>query len=81
MEYRICPYCGAALDPGERCDCQDPGQLQEAEPEEIIFTGSLAELAAELEAEQGERGDTPQAVRTRTLLATTKTQRRGTLQP
>ena len=20
--YRICPYCGAHLDPGERCDCQ-----------------------------------------------------------
>lgn len=21
--YRICPDCGAALDPDERCDCQD----------------------------------------------------------
>lgn len=21
--YRLCPLCGAALDPGERCDCQD----------------------------------------------------------
>lgn len=21
--YRVCPLCGAALDPGERCDCQD----------------------------------------------------------
>lgn len=21
--YRICPNCGAALDPGERCDCLD----------------------------------------------------------
>jgi len=19
--YRTCPYCGLALDPGERCDC------------------------------------------------------------
>ena len=19
--YRTCPYCGAHLDPGERCDC------------------------------------------------------------
>lgn len=22
-DYYICPSCGAALDPGERCDCQD----------------------------------------------------------
>lgn len=22
MMYRICPDCGAALDPGEICDCQ-----------------------------------------------------------
>ena len=21
--YRVCPYCGSHLDPGERCDCQD----------------------------------------------------------
>lgn len=21
--YRPCPYCGANLDPGERCDCLD----------------------------------------------------------
>ena len=21
--YRECPYCGAHLDPGERCDCRD----------------------------------------------------------
>lgn len=23
MGYKICPCCGAYLDPGERCDCQD----------------------------------------------------------
>lgn len=23
MCYRICPLCGANLDPGEICDCQD----------------------------------------------------------
>lgn len=22
--FHTCPWCGAALDPGERCDCQDP---------------------------------------------------------
>jgi len=21
--YRTCPYCGANLDPGEKCDCRD----------------------------------------------------------
>ena len=21
--YRTCPHCGAALDPGERCDCRE----------------------------------------------------------
>jgi hypothetical protein len=24
--YRQCPYCGAYLDPCERCDCQDPDE-------------------------------------------------------
>ena len=23
MFYKICDQCGATLDPGERCDCQD----------------------------------------------------------
>lgn len=22
MYYTVCPHCGASLDPGERCDCQ-----------------------------------------------------------
>lgn len=22
MFFRVCPYCGAALDPGEKCDCK-----------------------------------------------------------
>lgn len=21
--YRTCPYCGAHLDPGEKCDCNE----------------------------------------------------------
>lgn len=28
MRYKECPYCGAALDPGERCDCQDKKKSQ-----------------------------------------------------
>lgn len=23
MGYKICPYCGAALDPEEKCDCRE----------------------------------------------------------
>nr|DAJ23028.1 MAG TPA: alpha-aminoadipate carrier protein [Caudoviricetes sp.] len=23
--YRVCPYCGAHLDPGETCDCKQKG--------------------------------------------------------
>lgn len=28
MSYRICPYCGAALDPGEVCDCKSEAESQ-----------------------------------------------------
>lgn len=28
--YRTCPICGAHLDPGEQCDCQD--KKEEAAP-------------------------------------------------
>ena len=26
--YRTCPICGANLDPGEKCDCQEPDALE-----------------------------------------------------
>ena len=29
--YRTCPSCGAALDPGERCDCQRKGKEKAAQ--------------------------------------------------
>lgn len=29
MCYRICPDCGAYLDPGEKCDCQSENQNEE----------------------------------------------------
>lgn len=35
MDYRICPECGAALDPGEICDCRketDPENKKAAMP-------------------------------------------------
>lgn len=27
--YRVCPYCGAHLDPGEKCDCEREVQKHE----------------------------------------------------
>lgn len=27
--YNVCPYCGANLDPGERCDCREQPEEHE----------------------------------------------------
>ncbi len=42
MGYRICPYCGASLDPDERCDCRDgiATSQKENEPAGGDHTGS-----------------------------------------
>ena len=41
-QYRCCPYCGAALDQNERCDCvkegyfgKKPGEVQLRNPHEV----------------------------------------------
>lgn len=31
MYYTTCPHCGAHLDPGERCDCQDHPENEDQE--------------------------------------------------
>lgn len=38
--YNVCPYCGANLDPGERCDCkeQQSEQQKAAEKEKEVKT-------------------------------------------
>ena len=33
MRYKMCPYCGAALDPGETCDCRDEIAMSQQENE------------------------------------------------
>lgn len=32
--YHTCPYCGANLDPGERCDCESAGTVDKSTAEE-----------------------------------------------
>lgn len=39
--YRVCPYCGSNLDPGECCDCQEK-KLKAAEAETAESAGQLA---------------------------------------
>lgn len=34
MYYTTCPHCGAHLDPGERCDCQDHPENEDRERKE-----------------------------------------------
>jgi hypothetical protein len=54
LRFRICPICGAHLDPGERCDCKDTAAEREAntnESGEVLcaanMKGQFAPYAAE----------------------------------
>lgn len=44
MKYRICPYCGAHLDYGERCDCMDPIDTPLMSAETALFTDTPEEV-------------------------------------
>lgn len=32
--YKTCPFCGANLDPGEKCDCRDTEKEEEEKEDE-----------------------------------------------
>lgn len=32
--YKTCPFCGANLDPGEKCDCRDEQRKEEEKKDE-----------------------------------------------
>lgn len=36
MKHRICEYCGASLDFGEKCDCMEEERIREREIENYI---------------------------------------------
>jgi len=38
MKYRICPHCGAHLDYGEKCDCEEKREQVYVKPQETAET-------------------------------------------
>ena len=46
--YRTCPYCGAALDPGEQCDCKDVAARERAEAEGLLEREETGQMAFRL---------------------------------
>ena len=62
MTFRTCPFCGAALDPCERCDCRDTAESENKEKAAPVRehrsgrveTGLQAQLSASsLHADKG----------------------------
>lgn len=54
--YRRCPYCQAALDPGEICDCQEteeaaPGGNDTESGKEKISTNNIHENGGKVNGE------------------------------
>lgn len=37
--YRVCPLCGASLDPGEQCDCRERTENEPRESKEKAAQG------------------------------------------
>lgn len=65
MLFRTCPYCGAHLDPAEKCDCLETQEAQEAEKEtQARREAQLAALRADLEKDK-ERKEREAAARRR----------------
>lgn len=46
MYFRVCPHCGCALDPSERCDCQQERRSKQ-EQEEIEGKWNVEEVETE----------------------------------
>lgn len=45
MKYRVCPYCQANLDHGERCDCRDKEEKREKETDARLIVAIDAYIA------------------------------------
>ena len=44
--YKECPFCGANLDPGEKCQCQEQESKQEREKQNLKVIGFKGRLYA-----------------------------------
>lgn len=71
MWYKICPLCGSALDPAEKCDCQEeaPDEAQrkaELRQERLEKLRIVLERDAEQKAQQA---DTERRLRLKELRA------------
>lgn len=44
MFYKECPICGASLDPGEKCDCQERKEACTAATEQTSNANALKNL-------------------------------------
>lgn len=59
MQYRVCPYCGDHLDPGERCTYQtkksEAAPLQRERPQVKTTMDSLAELPQKVKSPETRR--------------------------
>lgn len=42
--YHICPDCGALLDPGERCDCQEKAELLRMKYEQLTAVNEHGQI-------------------------------------
>lgn len=50
--YRLCDKCGCALDPAEKCDCEQEAQRKEQERRKMIFIGRNGQMTFSLTKEE-----------------------------
>lgn len=50
--YRLCYKCGCALDPEEKCDCEQEAQRKEQERRKMIFVGRNGQMTFSITKEE-----------------------------
>ena len=53
MYCRKCEFCGANLDPGERCDCHERAKENKKKIESMLFTESDGQMVLKEALEYG----------------------------